>query len=102
MTWHRRSATPAFSPHAWGCTFLPDAVARGELVFPTRVGVYRITASEHTVIQRFPHTRGGVPAHGEKLEQLQAFSPHAWGCTAVLVGDALGDVVFPTRVGVYR
>jgi len=56
----------------------PDAVAG---VFPTRVGMYRGRTRNILRGQRFPHTRGDVPVVAEALEQVELFSPHAWGCT---------------------
>ena len=51
-------------------------------VFPTGVGVYRVSTSPTSALDRFPHRRGGV--------------------TAILDTEVGQRAVFPTGVGVYR
>ena len=36
-----QNQTQLFSPHTWGCTFIPGYVGFMAIVFPTHVGVYR-------------------------------------------------------------
>ena len=86
------------------------------------MGVYLASVAQVLLISGFPHTRGGVPHIRQKLNELLAFSPHTWGCTAYraasifctrsfphtrggvpscgFIGLIL-DHVFPTHVGVY-
>ena len=49
---------------------------------------------------RFPHTRGGGPSSQRAAMGFNAFSPHAWGWTALLAMLWMHKEVFPTRVGV--
>ena len=89
-----------FSPHAWGWTGgeeWPDLTTR---VFPTRVGVDRMTISHMIPMTSFPHTRGGGPQIGHIRVHINAFSPHAWGWTSAMACAIRCTPVFPTRVGV--
>ena len=91
---------PWFSPHAWGWTFRQAQASRRREVFPTRVGVDRVTPTWLLVLMCFPHTRGGGPCKACQDPSMLQFSPHAWGWTDRPY-DRLHDLcVFPTRVGV--
>ena len=89
---HRRGGVPTsqhprppkirFSPQAWGCTEAAFKLPEFSHVFPTGVGVYRVTSS----ITR----------------KSAQFSPQAWGCTGLQGYVANKRRVFPTGVGVYR
>ena len=46
--------------------------------------------------------RGDVPDSELLISAGGAFSPHAWGCTALDILHTAGVVVFPTCVGMYR
>ena len=70
------------------------------MVFPTRVGVDQITTAQPPPAKSFPHTRGGGPVGKSSFTSQIRFSPHAWGWTATLSTGHLGQLVFPTRVGV--
>ena len=72
----------AFSPHAWGWTVAYQVGVIGTRVFPTRVGVDRLSRSREATRRRFPHTRGGGPRDDR--------------------GRFVKGSVFPTRVGVDR
>ena len=68
---HRRGGVPScstvslsispFSPHAWGCTGCSRDRHDCCCVFPTGVGVYRLSQLASRNGSRFPHRRGGVP-----------------------------------------
>ncbi len=100
--WFASTPASTFSPHAWGCTDLIRQVVGLVVVFPTRVGVYRVGRGRHRSCMSFPHTRGGVPARSLYPTRMAGFSPHAWGCTGETNMADTSAGVFPTRVGVYR
>ncbi len=54
------------------------------IVFPTRVGMYRVCTLFNRLHIRFPHTRGDVPVSCTRYGMRRKFSPHAWGCTGRL------------------
>ncbi len=90
----------AFSPHAWGWTYISWLRHDLMTVFPTRVGVEPSLAIVHPVGKGFPHTRGGgLPSAGGALLR-ESFSPHAWGWTYFTTDFTFAKGVFPTRVGV--
>ncbi len=71
-----------FSPQAWGCTASANRARTLPLVFPTGVGVYRVSGNMVWDRWRFPHRRGGVPFCVITPVDGAPFSPQAWGCTA--------------------
>ena len=89
------------SPHPWGC-FLGKQRCRCHLVvFPTPVGVFLHERSFHALVERLPHTRGGVSGSLTGPWEMLGSSPHPWGCF-LFHGMFLFFVgVFPTPVGVF-
>ena len=75
----------------------PTAVS---FVFPTRVGVDRLTVAGQNIPSSFPHTRGGGPYRFLSGSLRYVFSPHAWGWTVCCYSAVSRLLVFPTRVGV--
>ena len=53
---------PDFSPRPWGCslTLLPQL--KDPLLFPTPVGMFRLSRERLLAANAFPHARGDVPA----------------------------------------
>ena len=109
---HRRGGVPGgaptmtisgtFSPQAWGCTAEPRNEFCPEQVFPTGVGVYRTPCPHTKEAPVFPTGVGVYQQRHTPTRNSKAFSPQAWGCTAVIIDDGLRYLVFPTGVGVYR
>ena len=91
-----------FSPHAWGCTDDGGDRTPEALVFPTCVGMYRDADGIEEGRASFPHMRGDVPSLRMSIAHRFPFSPHAWGCTEVLLVRDRILAVFPTCVGMYR
>ena len=59
---NQRGALVSFasSPHAWGCFISSRRAAKGELVFPTCVGVFLERGESNPTLDSLPHMRGGV------------------------------------------
>ena len=93
---------PWFSPLAWGCSGLPKHRRGAPLVFPTRVGMFRVKPFVRTSTACFPHSRGDVPRMLPGLKVSVKFSPLAWGCSGTYAPGARRNQVFPTRVGMFR
>ncbi len=91
-----------FSPHAWGCSAMPEQGMRSVDVFPTRVGMFRPCRRRPRHQTSFPHTRGDVPRFVCGTVAAVAFSPHAWGCSERGLTSGRRERVFPTRVGMFR
>ena len=70
--------------------------------FPHRRGGGPARAFRVRIPLRFPHRRGGGPQPQTPFSSSIAFSPQAWGWTAVIMQMATGAGVFPTGVGVDR
>ncbi len=89
------------SPHTWGCfrLFFISFILR--YVFPTRVGVFLVSASVSSMVISLPHTRGGVSDRRAVCWTRNRSSPHAWGCFSCMVRILQSHHVFPTRVGVF-
>ena len=51
-----------FSPRVWGCTVRGKLTGDTYIVFPTRVGMYRITKPLRERSKSFPHACGDVPS----------------------------------------
>ena len=49
----------------------------------------------------FPHVRGGVSNTVKGIGGVVTFSPRTWGCFQLVVRGVLGEIVFPTYVGVF-
>ena len=98
--WTNTRAT--FSPHAWGCSVVVPGVSGLRVVFPTRVGMFRLLWSMVLFLVCFPHTRGDVPSALRSSQPIRRFSPHAWGCSESQRTPGHSGQVFPTRVGMFR
>ena len=62
------------SPHAWGCFYHYRFRLYMILIFPTCVGVFRITCLAHTADMNLPHMRGGVSRrHGYLADAADIF-----------------------------
>ena len=90
-----------YSPHAWGCFPYRRPEWMRLWVFPTRVGVFPISAARVDAIVGIPHTRGGVSHIGGQSGCDCGYSPHAWGCFPYRRPEWMRLWVFPTRVGVF-
>ena len=91
-----------FSPHAWGCSVERQAKRTGQVVLPTRVGMFRTKESSFRAAASSPHTRGDVPTRTASNAPPRSFSPHAWGCSGVGRLHGKRPPVLPTRVGMFR
>ena len=112
----------AFSPHPWGWTGVAGANHAALDVFPTPVGMDRLTrirCNMHSVfptpvgmdrhvgrcnwhVEGFPHTRGDGPTTLPRSCGQNWFSPHPWGWTALQYEVYDDEIVFPTPVGMDR
>ena len=88
-----------FSPHPWGWTDRPMLAGPQRRVFPTPVGMNRLTSASRRYLARFPHTRGDGPDRERPPEPSSPFSPHPWGWTDAGAGRSAAHRVFPTPVG---
>ena len=91
-----------FSPHAWGWSGVVDVDAANLAVFPTRVGMVRMSQKDVPAAGRFPHTRGDGPDCCAAGTRAVRFSPHAWGWSEDINAQLAEQMVFPTRVGMVR
>ena len=91
-----------YSPHAWGWTDPGDRADGIISVFPTRVGMDRLTPQKGVKMKSIPHTRGDGPSSDQVPVLLPVYSPHVWGWTAACNNPEHRDLVFPTRVGMDR
>ena len=73
-----------------------------KFVFPTRVGMVRRRVRNDPRHSRFPHARGDGPAILAHVEDMDLFSPRAWGWSGKLRALRGYLLVFPTRVGMVR
>ena len=90
------------SPHAWGWSARELDAADGAQVFPTRVGMVRLTRGWRRWWSSLPHTRGDGPATMDSVLKNGTSSPHAWGWSDIRRTRRPGRGVFPTRVGMVR
>ena len=91
-----------FSPRPWGCSAFSPTTTNFTLVFPTPVGMFQPPRPHRLLLPRFPHARGDVPVDTLEAEELTAFSPRPWGCSAAQPDAARPAGVFPTPVGMFR
>ena len=91
-----------FSPPAWGWSDIQSKYRREPEVFPTRVGMVRITLRKLFWMPCFPHPRGDGPRMTVSDCYTDAFSPPAWGWSGISCHVSLDVAVFPTRVGMVR
>ena len=96
------SQAQGFSPHAWGWSAYGLPLIPCFNVLPTRVGMVLLYRSSVRKSRSSPHTRGDGPAPRSPVNCRRAFSPHAWGWSAVTRLFAGRRRVLPTRVGMVR
>ena len=92
---------PRSSPREWGCFYRPALAAGSGRVFPTRVGVFLMTASTTIDFGSLPHASGGVSTSSARRLCAGRSSPREWGCFRSRAGLEPAQLVFPTRVGVF-
>ena len=68
------------SPHPWGCFRTRTTGAQPPAVFPTPVGVFRLSERMMYSEEGLPHTRGGVSISRSLSAASLTSSPHPWGC----------------------
>ena len=98
----RSWAISMFSPRTWGCSARTAGTRCAMQVFPTHVGMFRLSASMLNPTDCFPHARGDVPSIEPTLRRGNWFSPRTWGCSGDIIGAPMGAFVFPTHVGMFR
>ena len=96
------STLRVYSPHAWGWTAGLIAACSRNLVFPTRVGMDRLSSATPETCFSIPHTRGDGPCWTMTMCCPGMYSPHAWGWTDLSDTGRRDAAVFPTRVGMDR
>ena len=95
------SSTP-FSPHARGCSHHAEPYIFDVDVFPACAGMFRSQSSWTIASLRFPRMRGDVPSAKTLLTPYGTFSPHARGCSLLLLCSAPQSSVFPACAGMFR
>ena len=91
-----------FSPRMWGCSAYWVIFLLFLLLFPTYVGMFRITHLIRLRAYSFPHVCGDVPENHETKNQICSFSPRMWGCSVPLRLQCHIQLLFPTYVGMFR
>ena len=64
--------------------------------------MFRIDKTETRSRRSSPHTRGDVPSDYPPYCVPGGFSPHAWGCSFLVLISCLPSGVLPTRVGMFQ
>ena len=93
---------PQYSPRTWGWTVVVVQGGPKFGVFPTHVGMDRMTASPATYTLRIPHARGDGPRECILNPRPSGYSPRTWGWTEALRARLKHFDVFPTHVGMDR
>ncbi len=102
-TWGIRGIpSQRFSPREWGCSDGGGKMEELKCLFPTRVGMFRTANTRALLGLPFPHASGDVPLRGDYKLVPDSFSPREWGCSARPVVQHRWQVLFPTRVGMFR
>ena len=91
-----------FSPRPWGWSATINFEVERTLVFPTPVGMVRISRIKPSPKRSFPHARGDGPRRAAPDDALRRFSPRPWGWSAGLQALPAPAGVFPTPVGMVR
>ena len=91
-----------FSPRLWGCSASPDGPRPRGRLFPTPVGMFRLSSSSSWSSRTFPHACGDVPRIGTDGHGVIPFSPRLWGCSGRSRQCAASFALFPTPVGMFR
>ena len=102
LTARRCKSRRRFSPREWGCSALEIRLAWQPVIFPTRVGMFRIASAVSSSTPNFPHASGDVPYSIAPLGIQAEFSPREWGCSEELAALKDHQPIFPTRVGMFR
>ena len=96
------SSEAEFSPPAWGWSAANSTMERFGTVLPTRVGMVRAVRPSVVGAVSSPHPRGDGPRKTPSPRLKRAFSPPAWGWSAVAAVEGQRRPVLPTRVGMVR
>ena len=91
-----------FSPRMWGCSVSQQLACCHQSVFPTHVGMFRISCGPQTAGGSFPHACGDVPGFLIVIYLGFLFSPRMWGCPGHRRLPLRPRDVFPTHVGMFR
>ncbi len=91
-----------FSPRAWGWSEHLAGAGLAAGVLPTRVGMVREKRGPLSFTVRSPHARGDGPETRREERSIAAFSPRAWGWSALPLESVTCCTVLPTRVGMVR
>ena len=89
-------------PHARGCTQRIRQCTNSRTASPARAGMYPARPHRTRVRQRFPRTRGDVPASRTAASASPPLPPHARGCTPGADEFSVFDVASPARAGMYQ
>ncbi len=95
-------AQSKFSPRPWGWSVSRERDRYTEIVFPTPVGMVRLSSNFFASSARFPHARGDGPYQDPKLTPATPFSPRPWGWSVLSFVRLFRIYVFPTPVGMVR
>ena len=91
-----------YSPPPWGWTAHFDKLVECFRVFPTPVGMDRMTSRSLTLGSRIPHPRGDGPLLEPIGMTILEYSPPPWGWTEIPKIGPPSWNVFPTPVGMDR
>ncbi len=91
-----------FSPRTWGWSAVIERAIGTLYVFPTHVGMVRMSMLGIEPHQGFPHARGDGPSVDEQIAEAEQFSPRTWGWSVSSLWWSCGRMVFPTHVGMVR
>ena len=90
-----------FSPHARGCSVQVTKQLFWVYVFPACAGMFLRPYCEPWCTPGFPRMRGDVPWHLRWILGVPEFSPHARGCSVVIVYIGQTSIVFPACAGMF-
>ena len=90
------------SPQAWGWPVRGSVALPPFCVFPTGVGMARVTRTSSRLGRSVPHRRGDGPCAPPWPVWTPACSPQAWGWPALCSDGRRALHVFPTGVGMAR
>ncbi len=86
----------------WGCSGDETIGIIQTCIFPTHVGMFRLSPRNTLTRKNFPHACGDVPAVITALSAIFGFSPRMWGCSDFDHGTIHSRLIFPTHVGMFR
>ena len=90
-----------FSPRARGCSPQPASHHRRAEVFPACAGMFPTPRCWVYHSMSFPRVRGDVPTRVSRPGQMLLFSPRARGCSNLIGGGVMCQVVFPACAGMF-